>query len=76
MAIPKVVAPWNCSGCLNCALACSFFNTPERVFNPARAHIKIHSLEGQNQFVVEFSNDCVQCGLCTERCYYGVITKE
>jgi len=73
MAIPMVIAQENCSGCLSCALACSFFNTPERVFNPARAYVRIERREGQNRFVVSYLDECLECGVCVERCNYGVL---
>ncbi|MBW1836033.1 MAG: 4Fe-4S dicluster domain-containing protein [Deltaproteobacteria bacterium] len=72
----KIIAEENCSGCLSCTLACSFFNTPEKVFNPSRAHVYIERKEGQNTFEVNFKEDCIDCGTCAEYCHYGVISVE
>jgi len=71
----KVIAEENCSGCLLCALACSFFNTPDRVFNPDKAQIKIERMEGQNRFKVSFKEECLECGICADYCHYGVLEK-
>lgn len=71
-----VIAEENCSGCLMCTLACSFFNTPERVFNPSKAFITVDRKEGQNQFKVDFLDDCIDCGICSEYCHYGVLSTD
>lgn len=68
-----VVAEENCSGCLICALACSFFNTPERVFNPSRAYIQVERKSGENEFRVRFQPECLHCGICKDYCPYGVL---
>ena len=74
--LTNIVAEENCAGCLLCTLACSFFNTPERVFNPSLAHITVERKEGQNTFGVSFTEDCIDCGTCAEYCQFGVISAE
>ena len=71
-----LAADENCSGCLRCVLACSFFNTPERVFNPSKAHIRIEQTERQNKFKVVFKDSCLECGLCADYCNYGVLSMQ
>lgn len=63
----------NCSGCQLCQLVCSFFNSPQRKFNPAQAHIKISRLGGENRFAVKLLPACTHCGLCTVYCQYEVL---
>ena len=74
--LTNVIAEQNCAGCNLCALACSFFNTDERVFNPSRAFIQIERKDGQNSFAVNFKEDCLDCGTCAEYCHYGVLSVE
>lgn len=68
------VTPENCSGCLLCCLACSFFNSPERVFNLSRSMIKVRGAQ-DGGFEIEFSEDCTGCGLCVNYCHYGALGK-
>jgi NAD-dependent dihydropyrimidine dehydrogenase PreA subunit len=72
----KVTNEENCSGCLRCALACSFFNTSEREFNLSESKIKIERLGGQNKFKVSFKEDCTNCGICVDYCNYEVLSME
>ena len=65
----------NCSGCLLCCLACSFFTSPERVFNLSRSMIKVRRAQDR-RFRIEFSEDCTACGICVDYCHYGVLSKE
>lgn len=74
MSNTKVTAEENCSGCLRCALACSFFNTKERVFSLSKANINIEKINGENKFKVSFTGNCLGCGICTDYCHYGVLT--
>lgn len=64
----------NCSGCLLCALACSFF-TGEKKFNPSEAKISIKRNQ-QNRFLVELRDDCTRCGMCVNYCHFGVLAKK
>lgn len=76
MAEIKAINEKNCSGCLRCALACSFFNTPEREFNLSKSKIKIERVGGQNRFKVIIEEDCTVCGTCIDYCDYGVLEME
>ena len=76
MAVKKQVLAdaSECSGCLRCALACSFFRSGERQFNPALS--RIHVLPGPEQgcFTVMLDDDCDGCGICVDYCAFGVLT--
>nr|HID57619.1 hypothetical protein [Desulfobacterales bacterium] len=74
MNATKVIAEENCSGCLLCALACSFFNQPDRVFNLSKSQIKVERIGGQNRFKISFKEDCIECGTCADYCHYGVLS--
>lgn len=68
-----VIKEENCSGCLRCALACSFFNSPEREFNPSRSKIKIERKNSQNSFKISLQEDCTSCDICLPYCHYRVL---
>lgn len=68
-----VIKEENCSGCLRCALACSFFNSLEREFNLSQSKIKIERKNGQNSFKVSLQEDCNGCDICQDYCHYGVL---
>lgn len=62
-----VVDVGKCTGCLNCELICSFTFT--QTFNPSKARI-VHDDEG-----IWFTEECTECGLCTDYCVYGAIRR-
>ncbi len=62
----------NCSGCLLCSLACSFFNTPQKVFNLSKSMIRVKPGNG-GRFEIGISADCTDCGICEKYCHYGVL---
>ena len=64
-----------CSGCMLCAMACSFFTSGEGMFNLSKAKIKISRKEYQNDFFVELLPECINCGLCTKYCNYNVLVR-
>ena len=66
----------NCAGCLRCSLACSFYNTKDRVFSLAESQIVVTPDEGQAWFQVEFREGCTSCGICIEHCDFGALTWE
>ncbi len=69
----RIVNMDNCSGCLLCSLACSFFNTPERSFNLSKSEIRVRRAKGRNRFEVEFSDACSGCETCVDYCHFGVL---
>ncbi len=60
-----------CTGCLRCALACSYSHT--RTFRPSAAHVHV-ALRGADASI-EFDDDCSDCGLCADQCFYGALEK-
>lgn len=65
------VHPENCVGCLTCQLACSFTYTDR--FNPLEARIIVEwSPEGSK---IVFTDECTDCGICAEYCFYGALEK-
>ncbi len=73
---PIKVKAVNCSGCLRCALACSFYNTKERVFSFAESQIVVRPDENDAWFNIEFREDCIACGICVDHCDFGALTWE
>ena len=69
------VAPENCSGCLRCALACSFFKSPERKFNLSQSRITVLPGWEQGEYEITLSEECDGCGICVEYCEFGVLSK-
>ncbi len=61
----------NCSGCLRCQLACS--RVYERHFQPSMARLKIKYQ--QTEFQVNFTEDCISCGFCSDSCLFGALEK-
>ncbi len=66
----KVTAE-NCTGCLRCQLACS--EVYGKVFNPATSRIRVERFEFDSS--IEFTEECNQCGICVEHCFYDVLQK-
>ena len=64
-------APTNCSGCLRCELACSDIHSKQ--FNLSEARIKV--VVSGADCIISFSDECSQCGICTDHCWYGALSK-
>ncbi len=65
------VAAENCSGCLRCELGCSFAYT--RAFNPSAARIHVAMLGAD--CAISFTNECTECGICADQCFYAALSK-
>lgn len=61
----------NCTGCLRCQLACSDAYT--KAFNPSQARIRV-TVTGED-CAIGFSDDCTECGICADNCYFGALEK-
>jgi Fe-S-cluster-containing hydrogenase component 2 len=59
-----------CVGCLTCALWCSYVKQKE--INPYKAYIIIER-RGDNHFKITFTEECDNCSVCVNSCYYGAI---
>ena len=68
-----VIKAENCSGCLLCALACSFFTTPERAFSPAHAKIAVRPGAAESWFTVQLLPACDGCGVCVQYCAFDAL---
>ncbi len=67
-----VINAENCAGCLSCQLICSLINQKE--FNPSRAYIQVEYLgRTGNDNLVYFTDDCTECGLCAQYCYFNAL---
>lgn len=66
-----IVNPEACTGCLRCALACS--DLYEKSFKPAAARIKVEI--NPTSARIQFTEDCLECGICVEHCLYGALIK-
>lgn len=66
-----LAAEGKCTGCLRCQLACS--QAYQKVFNPSLARIRIgfHGVDCS----IQFTEECVACGLCADNCLYGALEK-
>jgi ferredoxin len=63
----------NCTGCLRCQLGCS--NLYTKAFNPPPvAYIRVN-VSGANCSIT-FTEDCTECGVCADHCFYGGLQKE
>ena len=62
----------NCTGCLRCQLGCSDLYT--RAFNPAEAYIRV-AVSGAD-CTITFTEDCTQCGICADNCFYDALEKK
>jgi Fe-S-cluster-containing hydrogenase component 2 len=65
------VVPENCAGCLRCELACSDAHT--KAFNPSSSRIRV--LMSSEDYRIDFTEDCVECGICADQCFYGALSK-
>ncbi len=70
-----VISPDHCTGCLRCALACSYFTTKEREFNLSKARIKVLPGWQQRDPEVSLDGECNHCGICVEYCEFGVLSR-
>jgi len=65
-----IAHPENCSGCLVCAMICSWTFTGR--FNPSESRILIN-FPGDIQRTVVFTRDCDSCGVCVEYCNFDAL---
>lgn len=75
MAAGISISPKDCSGCLRCALACSFFTSAERAFNLSKSKIMVVPDWDQGQFEITLSDECTGCGICIQYCQFGVLSQ-
>lgn len=61
-----------CSGCMSCALKCSFLYHKE--FNPARSWIQVY--RDGSDMAVYLTEECTYCGACARACAYGALELE
>ncbi len=66
-----VINPDNCTGCLQCEMACSYEN--EGVFNPSKSRIKVFTFHQEGRFV---PYTCTQCAdaWCQQACPVDAIS--
>lgn len=62
--------PEKCTGCLVCALECSFLY--EGRFSPSDSRIIINKAY-ENSII--FAPECTRCGVCADACPFGALTK-
>ena len=60
-----------CTGCLRCELACS--DLYMKSFNPSLA--RIHVVVSGADCSIDFTDECVACGVCADHCFYGALEK-
>ena len=60
-----------CTGCLRCALACSDLYSGS--FNPAVSRIQV--VVSEDDWSVDLDEDCNECGICADHCFYGALDK-
>ncbi len=65
-----------CSGCLLCALVCSFHKGEESSFQLSQSRIQIRRVKGKQMFTVGFLESCDNCGLCANYCLNGALIRE
>ena len=72
---PIIVNTVSCTGCLICALRCSF--RFEKEFNPSWSAIKVLRVNSDNsEFNIIFTDRCDNCGICARFCPYGALIHE
>lgn len=64
-----------CSGCQRCALACSFFTSPEKAFNLSKSKITVVPSWDLGHFEISFSEDCTHCAKCVQYCEFGALKR-
>jgi Fe-S-cluster-containing hydrogenase component 2 len=60
-----------CTGCLRCQLACSEIYSKR--FNPSQARIRV--MISEKDWALVFSENCEECGICADQCFYGALEK-
>ena len=70
------IAAERCSGCMRCALACSFFTSRERVFNLSKSKIVVVPGWEQGQFEIALSEECTRCGICIPYCEFDALSQQ
>lgn len=69
------VVPERCSGCLRCALACSFYTGGTKTFNPSKSRIQVRPALEVGRFDIRVTDECDGCGICVAYCAFGVLSK-
>lgn len=68
------VNPEKCTGCLLCALACSFIKTSAFGLSYSLVHIRRDLARGSHErFSISFDDGCDGCALCVHYCNYDAI---
>ena len=62
-----------CTGCLRCMLACSFFTSGRYEFNPSLSKIRVEPGSGDGEFEIVFLEGCDTCGICTRYCEFDAL---
>ena len=62
-----------CTGCLTCALHCSFARLG--CFNPMKAYIRISTFFDKPNLIT-FTDECDNCGICARNCPYDALILE
>jgi len=65
-----IAHPEKCSGCMICALICSWTFTG--AFNPFESRILIN-YPGDVQRSIVFTRECNNCGVCVEYCNFDAL---
>lgn len=65
------VIPQNCTGCLQCQLACSELYTRRFTLHEARLQVVFTN----TGCTIRFSDDCTCCGVCADHCLYEALVK-
>ena len=60
-----------CTGCGRCELACSFHH--EHVFSPELSRIRMYRDNISGQVELTFCDDCDECGICVEHCFFDAL---
>ncbi|HPC47054.1 MAG TPA: hypothetical protein PLW83_03340 [Deltaproteobacteria bacterium] len=63
--------PERCTGCLRCALRCSYIFTGR--FNPCAARIRVRVEKDRCE--IELGDACTGCGECAKACLYGALAR-
>ena len=70
-----IAKPELCTGCLRCAMACSFFNSGKREFNLSEANIRIEADIIDFEFKIVILDSCTRCGICVEYCEFDALSQ-